>query len=87
MRPGLILPLAFACVLTACSPATTAVMGVSVDAAGGPVGVVAVCSGHADAATLMVWKVPGYTADSSPAPDTLTNGAWQTDRSVSDLGQ
>lgn len=87
MRPGLILPLAFVCVLTACSPATTAVMGVSVDADGGPVGVVAVCSGHTDAATLTVWKVPAYTADTSPAPDTRTTGAWQTDRPVTDVGQ
>jgi hypothetical protein len=87
MRPRLIVLLVCAITLTACSPATTAVMGVSVDAAGGLVGVVAVCSGHTDEARLTVWKMPAYTAPSSPAPDTLTTGEWQTDRPATDVSQ
>jgi hypothetical protein len=80
------LPLAAVlCAVTACSPGTTAIMGVTVDEKGGPVGVVAVCSGYVNEAGLMVWNEESARPAAAPVVS-RDPGSWRTDAPVTDLG-
>lgn len=70
--------------LSACGPARTAVLGVSVDTTGSPLGVLQVCSSHIDQASLVLWEVP------QPVTSTSTHhlgeaGSWRSDRPVTDF--
>lgn len=65
---------------SACTPGENAVVGVSVDAQGRPVGVVAVCSGQINSASL--WA--GSTDASTPGMTRAVE--WTPDQPVTDVG-
>ena len=64
LRP-VVLVLTAAIVLTACGPPSAGVMGVTVDENGRPVGVLEVCEGHIDGASL--YETPADEASQSPS--------------------
>jgi hypothetical protein len=68
---SVVLLLALAVVLTACGPPSAGVMGVTVDASGRPVGVLEICEGHIDGASLYETSV-----DESAQPDPRHLGDW-----------
>ncbi|GAA1557495.1 hypothetical protein [Kribbella lupini] len=68
-------------VLTACGPPSGGAMGVTVDSLGRPIGVLEVCEGHIDGATL--YETPTSESDSSDR----YRGEWSVAPAVSSSGR
>lgn len=82
--------------LSACTPPQTGVVGVAADAQGRPVGVLAVCSGSMNTASLVAMERPSgrdmstSTGEPAPArsllPSTVDPLTWRPPEPVTDLG-
>jgi len=65
----------------------SSVMGVTADAEGKPVGVVAVCDGYTNVAELQIWDRPAYSATNAPVASPNTDfGEWIADQPATELG-